>query len=301
MRTIKFPTTYDREALSEWALACERDFNSRLSELSRLIVETAKPIIALSGPSCSGKTTTSHKLVSDLIGSGKRVKVISLDDFYLPRDLLLARASEKGGKVDFDSPDTLDWSALATFVETLREGKAAKLPRYDFKSGAQTACETVDPAAYDLFLFEGIQAAYAEFLSLLPEGAYSSVYVSMESGLKVGSRLIRPRQLRLARRIVRDLRFRGASPEFTLQLWEAVTANEEKHITPNHSRAHFRLDTLIGYELCVLREPLIQAIEMLPVGAVTSDIRILKQFCPLVPSLSAEIVPKNALLREFIG
>lgn len=301
MRTIKFPTNYNIQALERWALVCEDDFNSRLSELSRLIVEADKPYIALSGPSCSGKTTTSHKLVSDLVRSGKRVKVISLDDFYLPRDLLLARARDNGSKLDFDSPDTLDWDTLSVFIDAIRQGKVASLPRYDFKRGEQIEHESVDPGEYDLFLFEGIQAAYAAFLDLLPSGEYSAVYVSMESSLKVGERILRPRQLRLARRIVRDQLFRGASPEFTLQLWENVTANEKAHIIPSYSRAHFHIDTLIGYELCVLREPLIEAIEALPEKAVTSDIRLLEQFCALIPSLSAEIVPENALLREFIG
>lgn len=301
MRTIKFPTNYDSVALRSWAMACEDDFNSRLSELSRLIVRAGKPFIALSGPSCSGKTTTSHKLVNDLVQSGKRVKVISLDDFYLPRALLLDRATENGGKVDFDSPDTLDWQTLSAFVEAIRQGETGYLPCYDFKKGERAGRFAVKPADYDLFLFEGIQAAYAEFLSMLPSGDYSAVFVSMESGLKYGKRLLRPEQLRLARRIVRDMRFRGASPKFTLQLWENVLANEAAHIVPCLTRAHFRLDTLIGYELCVLREPLLEAVQTLDDGLIPPDLRTLISFCKLIPSLPAEIVPQNALLREFIG
>lgn len=301
MRTIKFPTHYDEAALIEWAAFCETDFSRRLHELTERIVQARKPFIALSGPSCSGKTTASHKLVADLTESGRRVKVVSLDDFYLPRALLIARAAEHGGKIDFDSPDTLDWAALRTFVEATRRGEAAMLPRYDFKKGERTIFESVSPEEHDLYLFEGIQAAYPEFLSMLPEGAYSALFVSMESGLKVGDHILHPRQLRLARRIVRDRHSRGASPEFTLSLWETVTANEDMHIMPSYRRAHFHLDTLIGYELCVLREPLLDAIATLPEQAITPDLRILMRFCELIPALPREIVPENALLREFIG
>lgn len=301
MKTVKFPVGYTVDRLISWAEACEADFDCRLSELSRLIVKAGKPFIALSGPSCAGKTTTSHKLVADLVESGKRVKVVSLDDFYLPRDLLLARASENGGKVDFDSPDTVDWDALASFAEAIECGKIAEMPCYDFKKGERVAMLPILPEDYDLFLFEGIQASYAEFLSMLPVGHYSSVLINMESGLKYGNRLLRPRQLRLARRIVRDLRFRGASVEFTLKLWEAVTVNEDAHIFPNAAGAHFKLDTLIGYELCVLRDPLLAALLTLSEESMTPDIRMLIDFCSLIPSLPAEIVPEKALLREFIG
>lgn len=301
MKTVKFPTTYDYAGLCEWAMACERDFDRRLSELSRRIVQEEKSYIALSGPSCSGKTTTSHKLVADLVQSGKRVKVVSLDDFYLPREFLLTRAAENGGKIDFDSPSTLDWECLSSFIEATRCSKVSSLPCYNFQKGERVGFVSVDPSEYDLVLFEGIQAAYAEFLSMLPQGNYSAVFVSVESGLKIGSHFLRPRQHRLARRIVRDQRFRGASPEFTLQLWETVTSNEDAFIFPSAPSAHFKLDSLIGYELCVLRDPLLDAIGHLPEGAMTADLLRLAEFCEQVPSLPIEIVPENALLREFIG
>ncbi len=301
MKTVKFPIGYDQDALKKWAMACEADFSARLSELSKRIIEANRPIIALSGPSCSGKTTTSHKLISDLVQSGRRVKVISLDDFYLPRALLLERAAENGGKIDFDSPDTLDWEGLARFLEALENREIGSLPQYDFKTGKQSGAERIYPSAYDLFLFEGIQAAYPKFLSLLPFGDYSAVFVSVESGLKLKNDLLRPRQLRLARRIVRDQRFRGASPSFTLSLWETVISNEDAFIFPGAARAHFKLDSLLGYELCLLRDPLLAAVDELPEDKLTADVMQLTHFCRQIPSLPVDVLPSNSLLREFIG
>ena len=305
MKNVNFPiipsNRSQEEILLEWANLCEEDFANRLAELCRRIVTDGRSIIVLTGPSCAGKTTTAHKLIDDFSKAGKRVQVVSLDDFYRDRDLLIREAEEEGRAIDFDSPATLNWALLKEFVEDVLVRRPAKLPRFDFMEGKSVETRVIDPDSYDILLFEGIQGLYREFLELLPQGCYAAVFIHPESGFKVGDHHLNPREIRLIRRMVRDRLFRGASPEFTLQLWEGVTANEDRHIYPMAPMAHYRLDSFMGYEVCLFRDACQAAIATLPPEAMTPQVRHIQAVMNVIPSFSAEHLIENSLLHEFVG
>lgn len=305
MKTVKFPIIpSDRpthEVLTEWAAFCEADFANRLSELCSRIVADSRSIIILTGPSCAGKTTTAHKLIHDFSEIGKRVQVVSLDDFFRPRDELIAEAEQEGRTIDFDSPSTINWTVLTEFVNDVLAHRPANLPRFDFVEGRSVETRVISPDSYDVLLFEGIQGLYREFLNLLPAGSYAAIFIHPESGFKNGDMHLIPRELRLVRRIVRDRLFRGASPEFTLKLWEGVTANENANIFPMASMVHYHLDSFIGYEVCLFRDAYLDAVSTLPASAVTSQIRHIESVLRALPSLSADVLPDNSLLHEFVG
>ena len=300
MKTVKFPIHRDDASLGAFAAACEADFASRLSRLARRIADDPRSIILLAGPSCAGKTTTAHRIIQRLQEIGKRVQVISLDDFYLPRDQLL-KASEGKEQIDFDSPDTLDWEKLSAFLSDVLAHRTAYIPRFDFESGLIEEHRPLPADSYDCLLFEGIQAFYARFLALLPKGSYAGVFVAPKSGLQVDEAHLTPADIRLCRRMVRDRLFRAASPAFTLELWKGVTDNEQQHIYPSAPLAHYRLDSFIGYELCLMRDLILDGFATLPEALRTPHILHIESVVRSLPSLPIEVMPAESMLHEFLG
>ena len=159
----------------------------------------------------------------------------------------------------------------------------------------------IQPNSYDILLFEGIQGLYREFLELLPEGSYAAVFIHPESSFAVEGKTVTSREIRLIRRMVRDRLFRGATPEFTLQLWQTVTANEDRNIFPMAPMAHYCLDSFMGYELCLFRDACLSAIETLPASAITHQVCNIAAVLRELPSFSAEHLTENSLLHEFVG
>lgn len=301
MKTVKLPQHRDDDSLRAFAATCEADFGDRLSRLVDRIAADPRRIIALAGPSCAGKTTTAHRIIHRLQEAGRRVQVISLDDFYRPRDELIAESAGKGGEIDFDSPATLDWITLETFLSDVQSGRTAYLPRFDFETGICVERRPIHPDSYDCLLFEGIQAFYRQFLNLLPTGGYAAVFVTPESGFEVDETHLNPTDVRLCRRMVRDRLFRAASPEFTMRLWKGVTANEDRYIFPTAQMAHYRLDTFIGYELCLMRELILDGLATLPAAARTPQTEHIEAVIHSIPSLPIEVMPADSILHEFLG
>ena len=301
MKTVKFPLHRDEASLQAFAAACEADFFRRLDRLVDRIAADPRKIIALAGPSCAGKTTTSHRIIDRMAEVGRRVQVVSLDDFYRPRDILIAESKAAGKEIDFDSPATLDWAKLSAFIDDVLNGRTAYLPRFDFVEGFSVEERPVEPDSYDCLSFEGIQACYRQFLDLLPNGGYAGVFVTPESGLSIDEMHLIPEDLRLCRRMVRDRLFRGASPAFTMELWKGVTANEERYIFPTVHLAHYHLDTFVGYEVCLMRDAILDALSTIPEEAQTEQTRHMEKVYRAIPPLPREVMPEESMLHEFLG
>ena len=133
-------------------------------------------LIGLTGPTCSGKTTTAKKLISYLTAQGKNVHVVSIDDFYLDREVLIARANDDPDvEIDYDSEDTIDFDALKKCIDEVFTDEPTKIPKYDFVEGRRVGYITIDPDENDLFIFEGIQAIYPKVTELFHKYNYKEI------------------------------------------------------------------------------------------------------------------------------
>ena len=175
--------------------------------------------IALCGPTCAGKTTTAKKIAQYLENDGKRVHVISIDDFYYDREVLKARS--KGGEIDFDSPGTIDLKELALTVREIFDDDedVVEVPTYDFLSGTRAEPRFIPMDDRDIFIFEGIQVFYPDVYSLLNSYPVTTVYINAERSIQTGGITFPCIDIRLMRRLVRDYYRRSASPELTFELW----------------------------------------------------------------------------------
>ena len=232
---------------------CDREFDRLLDDaVGHVCGAPDARVMGLTGPTCSGKTTAAKKLLRGFHEKGKRVVTVSLDDFFKDCFSREDLANAKVEELDFDSPDTLDTELLSAFVDEIFVRGRAEKPIFDFVRGERSRYEEIVCGEDDVMLFEGIQVLYPSVLSVIEAHGGKILCVRPESGIEIGGKKLEPNFIRLCRRLVRDANFRGASPDFTLSLWDSVRRNEEENIFPHIHRCNICIDTTLAYEMNVL-------------------------------------------------
>ncbi len=285
----------------EFIAGCEADFENRLEAVSRQLV-TADHVecIALSGPTCSGKTTMAKKLTSAIAAAGKRAVMLSIDDFFKEHDAL----KRVGDTVDFDTVDAIDLAYFAECIDRMLHGQSTPLPRFDFVTGSRLVGEPYVHTEDDILIFEGIQAVYPEVTALLKGYSTKSVVISVTESLSVNGTVFSPEEIRLARRVVRDYRFRSASPEFTFHIWQGVRANEEANIYPYIGKCDYCINSLMPYDPFIIAPALIPLLCSVPVDSphFTSAMAFRDKFYAVEGSeIPADFLPAESLYHEFLG
>ena len=286
-----------------YVLECEARYERRLDLAVQTIVSSAESkLIALSGPSSSGKTTTANKLISEFTECGKHVHVISIDDYFYNRSLLIDISNRTGEPLDFDSPSTIDLATLKQTVEQIFSGASVVVPIFDFNSGVRTGYREFLPDPEAIFVFEGIQAVYPQVTALFDGHPHTGIFISVAESLKIGQEIFLPEEIRLMRRLVRDFNFRSASPQFTLSLWDSVRKNEVLNILPYAEGCNVHLNSLLEYEVGALRPyvmPLLSTIQR--DSAHYRKAQDLLTKLRHIENISREYIPSESLCREFLG
>lgn len=259
-------------------------------------------IVSIAGPSGSGKTTTAHILCDLLKEYGEETIVVSLDNFYLSGDDLPLLPD---GKRDFESVNALDIPLInKCFNEIISCGKTM-LPKFDFKTKTHILNHSVaDITNHGIIIVEGLHALNPLITDLVPRKNIYKIYISVNDAIydKKGDKVIYSKQVRLARRVLRDRIFRETQVNDTLTLWDGVVKGEEKFLYCFKDTADVLLKTFHLFEPCIYRNEFI-ALE----NEVSKDnvcyryfmntANALKRFT----SLDSAFVPKDSLIREFIG
>ena len=288
---------------ADWIKKCERSFSERFNDIAEDICKNRHlRIIRLFGPTCSGKTTSAEILISLFESLGKRAHVISIDDFFYDKEILLRKTREKGLEgLDYDSPDTIDCEALKDFAREIFESDEVHCPTFDFLTGKREGYRSISIDDDDIFIFEGIQANYPEVIPMLSEHGSASIYIVPQSNVEAGGEVFVPNELRLMRRLVRDYHFRGSGPEFTLMLWESVRANEEKHIFPYVNAPDYTVDSSMAYEIGVLKPYLTDIIgKMDKNDEHYPQAREILRKISGVEEISSELILPGMLYCEFV-
>lgn len=261
-------------------------------------------VILISGPSSSGKTTFSHRLQIHLQVLGYTPALISLDDFYLNREDI---PREPDGTVDLESIHTIDIPLLYDCLERLLSGEETQMPRFSFKTGKRLE-KTVPLRVMEgqPILIEGIHGMNPLISGDLPQNMIYRIYVSALTCINLDDHnRIRTTDVRLLRRIVRDKQFRGTSPDATMSMWDSVRRGEDKWIFPYQELADRMFNTILHYEL-----PVLKALAYEPLKTVAPEnpnyllsrrlLKTLHYFLP-PPEDAEEEIPPLSILREFIG
>lgn len=294
-----FALNSPRELISR----AERHYDRELSDIAKRISEDDDiKIVALAGPSASGKTTTAHILREKLRELDEETEIISLDDFYLPIDSLPLL---EDGTRDIESVNALDIPLInKCFNEIIRTGKTV-LPKFKFSTKERIInAREIDLSGRGIAIVEGLHALNPLITDLVPRKNIFKAYISVNRGIvnEDGSRLLSSRQIRLARRVLRDRTFRGTPVNETLSLWQGVVEGEEKYLYCFKETADVQIKTLHIYEPCLYRNEILSLKDEISEDAPLKDYFLktaaaLERFVPIDISL----VPPDSLITEFVG
>lgn len=280
---------------------CETQYENRIFQAAGAVLESGSKIIMVTGPSASGKTTTAHKLATALTLRGCSTQVISLDNFYLNKDVY---PRFPDGSKDYENVEALDIPCIHKCLKQLMETGECELPIFDFETESRT--NQVQHIVMDggAIIIEGIHALNPIMTKQLPQGTCFKIYAGLreEYSDEDGERMLSTRDIRLARRMSRDVRFRGHSPELTLSLWNRVCEGEDRYIKVFKNEADILIDTSFSYEVCILAGMMAPLAGLLPTENELSDtlnafVGKFSKFETLPPT----VIPKISMLQEFFG
>ena len=268
---------------------------------SDIVSRDGVKIIMIAGPSSSGKTSFAHRLSIQLMAQGMKPHPISTDNYFVNRE---DTPLDEEGKLDFEVLEAVDVELFNRQMTELLEGKQVELPEFDFVLGKRNFNGNyVKLEDDDIIIIEGIHCLNDKLTYSLPEDKKYRIYVSALTPLNVDEHnRIATSDIRLLRRIVRDIRTRGASAERTIEMWKRVRRGEKKNIFPYQDSADAVFNSAMVYELSVLKLFAEPALFRVPEGSdeYFEANRLLK-FLDYILALPKENIPHNSILSEFVG
>lgn len=258
-------------------------------------------LVLISGPSSSGKTTSSKRLSIQLGVLGLKPVMLSLDDYFVDRD---KTPRDETGDYDFEALEAIDLKLFNDHLLRLMQGESVEIPRYDFITGRRQWHET--PLQLDdrsILVVEGIHGLNPRLTPAIADSQKFRIYISCLTSVAMDNLTrISTTDNRMLRRLIRDYRTRGADALSTLKRFPSVRRGEEKHIFPYQEHADVMLNSSLFYELSILRPFAEQILREVPntVPEYNEARRLLKFLENFVPCPPEEI-PHTSVLREFIG
>ena len=258
-------------------------------------------IVFLAGPSSSGKTTSCRRIATQLSVLGFKPLQISLDDYFVDRQLT---PKDANGEYDFECLEALDLDYFNLQMKELLEGREIELPRFDFLQGCRTPSgKRIRMQDSSILIVEGIHALNPKLSGKIAAKNKYNIFVSALTQLAIDRHnIISSSDNRLIRRIVRDNNYRGYSAQETIMRWDSVRSGEEKHIFPFQENADSIFNSSLLYEIGVLKpiaEPLLM--EVAQNSCAYTDARRLINFLSNFKSIKADYIPPTSILREFLG
>lgn len=260
--------------------------------------------VFIAGPSSSGKTSSSLRLALQCRVLGMVPKVIELDNYFVDRE---HTPKDSDGNYDFEALEAMDLKLLNSQLNDLFAGKEVELPKFDFKEGRSVPSgKRISLGDKEILIMEGIHALDPAMVPDVDNSRIFRVYASALTSLNIDeNNNISTSDNRLLRRMVRDNRVRGITPEETIMRWQSVRRGENRNIFPFQENADASFNSALLYELPMLKyyaEPLLRRIAPSS-PAYTEAIRLLK-FLDYIVALSPDeiaSIPPTSIMREFIG
>ena len=307
-KTLKINTVYRlNKAISEGKAQdiislSEALHEKKISDLADKIVERKDvKAILIAGPSSSGKTTFSKRLGVHLRLNGLKPVTISVDNYFVERK---DNPKHSDGTYDFECIEAIDLKLFNEHLTKLLNGEEIDVPTFNFKTGhKEYHGEKMRLAQDEVLVMEGIHCLNDKLTEAISKDQKYKIYISALTVLNIDYfNRISTTDTRLIRRIVRDYQFRSYSALHTLETWLSVNQGEEKYIYPFQEDADSMFNTSLIYELCVLKKhahPLLK--EITNASKEFSEAKNLYNLLNYFEDIPDELVPKNSLLREFIG
>ncbi|MDE5555578.1 MAG: nucleoside kinase [Muribaculaceae bacterium] len=286
---------YLAEALHEKAI-------SRISdEITRRYREGGARIVLISGPSSSGKTTTTKRLGVQLMTNLLNPQLISLDNYFINREFT---PRDESGDYDYESLYALDLEQFNADLNAILRGEEVELPSYNFELGKrQYRGDRIRLDEGSILLIEGIHGLNPELTAHIAEEMKFRIYVSALTTVSIDDHnWIPSTDNRLLRRIIRDAKYRGTPPEETIRRWASVRRGEEKWIFPYQENADAMFNSSLLFELGVMKDQGEELLRRVPNDvAEYAEAYRLRKFLSYFQSIPSHSVPSTSVIREFLG
>jgi len=278
---------------------------------AKLVIERLKNLrmVMISGPSSSGKTSTTVKLEQKLIKKGYKFKALNVDHYFFDLEY---HPKDEFGDYDFETPQALDLPLINEHLVKLSSGEQVLIPSYDFKTGTRTLNVTPMKLEKDeLLLIDSLHGLYPDFSKDIPMDVKFKLYLEPLLQMKgPDGKYIRWTDLRLIRRMLRDFAHRAYNPTQTLEHWHYVRSGEMRNIIPYSNTANFIISSAMPYELSLYAHLLADKFaewerkyenDPLKTDAFERASRLKKLLKNITPIADDSPVPHDSVLREFIG
>jgi uridine kinase len=275
----------------------------KIAQIADMITDKSgqRKIVFISGPSSSGKTTFANRLSIQLRVNGYKTHAISMDDYYLSRELI---PRDEQGEYDFENPKALDLDLFISQMSDLVAGKPVQTPIYNFGHSVDYVLKPpITATGNHIIVVEGIHGMNTRITSHIPKENRFKIYVSALTALSIDDHnRIPTTDTRLIRRIVRDNQFRGISALSTLKRWPSVRRGEKKFIFPYQETCDIMFNSALIYELGILKSYALPLLEQIgPENYEYSEAIRLIKFLHYFAKIDQDDVPNNSILKEFIG
>ncbi len=289
----------------------ERFYKSEVGEAVKRIRERLGEIriVIVAGPSSSGKTTTTIKIGEALKEDGVKFVPINVDNYFFDLD---DQPMDSTGDYDYETPQALDLALIREHLARLIEGESVDIPYYNFKTGRREGISaTISLKAGDIILIDSLHGMFPEMTEGIPEEKKFKLYIETLSQIKDKNyRFVRWADIRMLRRMVRDMQFRNYGPEKTVAHWHLVRRSELRYIISKLRDAHVIVNSYLGYELPILKARVggyfpafVEKFKSDPErqDAYERSVRVMELLNEIPEWRDESVVPKDSLLREFIG
>lgn len=295
------------DIISESEAAYNEDVENAVEVIAKRLSELK--IVVVTGPSSSGKTTTTLKVGERLLRMGYSLVTFHVDNYFFDLEL---HPKDEFGDYDFETPQALDLELINQDIKSLIEGEEIMSPFYDFKTGKRYDQHSPLKLRQDeLLLVDSLHALYPDMLEGIPLEQQFRLYLEPLLQMKAGDdRYIRWTDIRLLRRMLRDRAYRAYDPEKTLLHWHYVRSSELRNIIPYINTTDYIVNSAMPYELSIYRPKLLDQFsgwvekyqhDPLREDAFQRAVRVHQVLQEVAPLEDDRVVPDNSVIREFIG
>lgn len=306
--------------LEDYIKECEDVFDSYAIQIVEHVRSNPSiRAIFISGPTASGKTTFTHKL-SEIL---QRVDIptceVSLDDYYYFQEL----RTDAYGRPDYESLDILDTELMIKQVKDLFSGETVVVPCFDFsvkKRVAEKSRELTLPAN-GILLVEGLHGLSKSVSGEIPKEQWHGVFIMPFATLTDDYRLLDKRDIRILRRITRDVLHRGATALATIDYWPMLDQAEESYFPEYLASADVFVNSAMPYEFyCVapmahgmiaralndyfdgsnIDSNFTKYIGFAQIDLALIEAKRLLAATSKIPHIDLNLVPETSILNEFI-
>jgi uridine kinase len=308
--------------LPDFVKSCEHEFISRTEQIAvRIAADHRIKAVFVSGPTSSGKTTFSNRLAVALTKAGCRTHLVSMDDYYQLREI----SFDEQGRPDFESIDTLDIDLMLEHLSDLFAGKPVRLPEFSFvdRSRRWPDDRLIQLGERDLIIVEGLHGLSPKISGQLNHDQYHGIFIMPWCSFLDGRQLLGSRDVRVLRRISRDVMHRGSTAMSTIDYWPMIERTEQAFVPEYLARADEYINSCLPYEFCVVAplaaKEISLSLEQFEAGrlpdsiylkghinryadleAAVADARSLLSACERIPQVDRSIVPALSILNEFV-